>query len=292
MRLRVGPRAPDSAESSEAHIAVHWREEGYYRRHRSSSARPTPPTRRSVDRFAEDNFPECFKEYADLLQLGQVLGYHAGHEQPAVLALVRRRQAERQLQLCRPAPGENSEQGRADLGSRTRRCRAPPCRSPTKSYYQRVNEFAALFRDFLRPQGRRPGHAAYADGARTARRPCSPAPASGSSTPRSSADSAGRACGHRIADSGSKILITMDAYYRSGEHNRPQGQGRRGAWPPRTREGTGCRQGAGLAPVPRRVRLQDADGRGPRLLRRRRSRRATRARRSSPCPWMPRPRCS
>ncbi len=28
---------------------------------------------------------------------------------------------------------------------------------------------------------------------------------------------AGAACGHRIADSQSKILVTMDAYYRNGE---------------------------------------------------------------------------
>src|SRR6266545_3153971 len=52
---------------SEAQIAVHWREEDYY-----------PPTAKFIaganagdpdilERFSERHFPECFKEYADLL---------------------------------------------------------------------------------------------------------------------------------------------------------------------------------------------------------------------------------
>ena len=52
---------------SEAEIAVHWREEDFF---------PPPPKfigqanandPAIFERFAEKNFPECFKEYADLL---------------------------------------------------------------------------------------------------------------------------------------------------------------------------------------------------------------------------------
>ena len=55
------------AQVSEAQIAVHWREEEYY---------PPPPKfveqanandPAIFERFTEDKFPECFKEYADLL---------------------------------------------------------------------------------------------------------------------------------------------------------------------------------------------------------------------------------
>ncbi len=52
---------------SEAEIAVHWQEEGYV--HPSSrfiaQANMTDPG--IYDRFSLDNFPDCFKEYADLL---------------------------------------------------------------------------------------------------------------------------------------------------------------------------------------------------------------------------------
>ncbi len=56
-----------SAAVSEAQIAVHWQEEEYI--HPSpqfvSQANMTDPG--IFDRFSLDNFPECFKEYADLL---------------------------------------------------------------------------------------------------------------------------------------------------------------------------------------------------------------------------------
>src|SRR5919197_1568301 len=59
--------AQDSGEYSEATIAVHWREEGYYPPSPKfiGQANASDPAIRS--RFTEENFPECFKEYADLL---------------------------------------------------------------------------------------------------------------------------------------------------------------------------------------------------------------------------------
>jgi len=65
------PQAPPEAKVSEAQIAVHWREEEYY---------PPPPKfveqanandRAIFERFTEDKFPGCFKEYADLLTWDQ-----------------------------------------------------------------------------------------------------------------------------------------------------------------------------------------------------------------------------
>src|ERR1700756_2404787 len=59
--------ASESSESSEATIAVHWREEGYYSPPPKfiGQANASDPAIR--ERFREENFPECFKEYADLL---------------------------------------------------------------------------------------------------------------------------------------------------------------------------------------------------------------------------------
>ena len=53
--------------------------------------------------------------------------------------------------------------------------------------------------------------------------------------------------------------------------DRPQGEGRRGDRG-RARGGDGGREGARLAAAPGRVRLEEPDGRGPRLLRRRAAR--------------------
>ena len=52
---------------SEAQIAAHWREEEYYRPSAAfiGQANVADPT--ISDRFAEDRFPDCFREYADLL---------------------------------------------------------------------------------------------------------------------------------------------------------------------------------------------------------------------------------
>ncbi len=64
------PRGPET-QVSEAQIAVHWREEEYY---------PPPPKfveqanaadPAILERFTEDKFPDCFKEYADLLTWDQ-----------------------------------------------------------------------------------------------------------------------------------------------------------------------------------------------------------------------------
>src|SRR5260370_10703584 len=55
------------AQVSEAQIAVHWREEEYYPPPPSFVAQANAADPAIFDRFVEDKFPDCFKEYADLL---------------------------------------------------------------------------------------------------------------------------------------------------------------------------------------------------------------------------------
>ena len=86
----------------------------------------------------------------------------------------------------------------------------------------------------------------------------------------------GNACGHRIADSGSRVLITMDGYYRSGELRRPQGQGRRGGRRRPAKEGQEVDKVLVWRRHPGQYALADPHGRGPRLLRRRAARRLPR----------------
>src|SRR5215210_5928898 len=52
---------------SEAQIAVHWREEEYYNPPVTFVAQANAADPAIRERFGEDRFPECFKEYADLL---------------------------------------------------------------------------------------------------------------------------------------------------------------------------------------------------------------------------------
>src|SRR6516164_9124087 len=56
-----------TAEVSEAEIAVHWQEEDYIRPPKTFVTQANLKDAAVFDRFSLDKFPECFKEYADLL---------------------------------------------------------------------------------------------------------------------------------------------------------------------------------------------------------------------------------
>ena len=59
--------AKEVLETSEAQIAVHWQEEKYYYPSYEIVAQANMIDPGIYDRFSLDNFPNCFKEYADLL---------------------------------------------------------------------------------------------------------------------------------------------------------------------------------------------------------------------------------
>ena len=59
--------AEEMAQVSEAQIAVHWREEGYYYPPAKFIGQANAADPAIFERFSEEHFPECFKEYADLL---------------------------------------------------------------------------------------------------------------------------------------------------------------------------------------------------------------------------------
>jgi acetyl-CoA synthetase len=52
---------------TEAQIAVHWKEEGDIRPPARFIAQANLNDPQMVERFSEKNFPECFREYAELL---------------------------------------------------------------------------------------------------------------------------------------------------------------------------------------------------------------------------------
>src|SRR6266700_2626719 len=66
--MDVGAEVPATdAEVSEAQIAVHWREEEYYHPPARFIAQANGADPAIFERFSEEHFPDCFKEYADLL---------------------------------------------------------------------------------------------------------------------------------------------------------------------------------------------------------------------------------
>ena len=56
-----------TAEVSEAEIAVHWQEEDYVNPPEKFIAQANLTDPKVFERFSLDNFPDCFREYADLL---------------------------------------------------------------------------------------------------------------------------------------------------------------------------------------------------------------------------------
>ncbi|MGH2885424.1 MAG: acetyl-coenzyme A synthetase, partial [Solirubrobacteraceae bacterium] len=63
------PAEPESAESesSEAQIAVHWREEEYFPPPAAFKEQANAGDEEILERFREDRFPDSFAEYAELL---------------------------------------------------------------------------------------------------------------------------------------------------------------------------------------------------------------------------------
>ena len=57
----------EEAQVSESQIAVHWREEDYYHPPAAFIGQANAADPAIFERFGEEHFPECFKEYADLL---------------------------------------------------------------------------------------------------------------------------------------------------------------------------------------------------------------------------------
>ena len=56
-----------TAGASEAQIAVHWREEDYYQPPARFIGQANAADPAIFERFSEEHFPDCYKEYADLL---------------------------------------------------------------------------------------------------------------------------------------------------------------------------------------------------------------------------------
>ena len=201
-------------ETSEAQIAVHWREEEYIHPSPKFIGQANASDPAIFERFSEKNFPECFKEYADLLSWDQYWHttldtsnapfwkWFVGGKLNASYNCVDRHLAkDRNKAAIIWVPEPEAEDTQAIT---------------YQELYRRVNEFAALLQDFcgLKAGDRVTLHMPMVPELPVTMLACARLGVIHSEV---FGGFSGAACGDRAADSGSEVLITMDAYYRSGE---------------------------------------------------------------------------
>jgi len=199
---------------SEAEIAVHWKEEEYFYPSARFIGQANASDPAIFERFAEKNFPECFKEYADLLTWDNYWHttldtsnapfwkWFVGGKLNASFNCVDRHLAkyrDKAAFLWVPEPEDQLTQA-----------------ITYQELYRRVNEMAALLRDYcgLKAGDRVTLHLPMVPELPVTMLACARLGVIHSEV---FGGFSGAACGGRIADSGSDYLITMDAYYRNGD---------------------------------------------------------------------------
>jgi acetyl-CoA synthetase len=204
----------ESQQVSESQIAVHWREEEYYYPPPRFIGQANAADPAIFTRFTEDRFPECFEEYADLLDWDRYWHttldtsnppfwrWFVGGQLNASFNCVDRHLATRANQAALmwvPEP-----EGEATMAVTYR------------ELHRRVNEFAALLRDYagVKTGDRVTFHLPMVVELPVAMLACARLGAIHSQV---FGGFSGAACGGRIADSQSTVLVTMDGYYRNGE---------------------------------------------------------------------------
>jgi acetyl-CoA synthetase len=204
----------ESEQASEAQIAVHWREEGYYFPPAKFIGQANAADHSIFERFSEENFPECFKEYADLLSWDTYWHttldtskapfwkwFVGGRLNASYNCVDRHLKTDRNKAAIIFVPEPES----ADTEVIT-----------YQELYARVNEFAALLRGFC---GLQTGDVATFHMPMVPELPVAMLACARLGVIHSQVFGgfSGAACGGRIADSKSKVLVTMDGYYRNGE---------------------------------------------------------------------------
>jgi acetyl-CoA synthetase len=200
-------------ETSEAEIAVHWGEEGYYHPSAEFIAQANMADPEIYKRFSLDNFPNCFKEYADLLDWYEYWHtmldtsdapcwkWFVGGKINASYNCVDRHLARYKNKTAIHFVPELEEEKVEHI--------------TYQELYVRVNEMAALLRDFA---GLKKGDRVTLHLPMTAELPITMLACARLGVIHSQVFGgfSGKAATDRIVDSASRVLITMDAYYRGG----------------------------------------------------------------------------
>jgi acetyl-CoA synthetase len=202
------------AQVSESQIAVHWREEEYFEPPAAFVAQANANDPAIFDRFSEDKFPDCFTEYADLLTWDERWHTTLDTSNPPFWNWF----VGGKLNACYNCVDRHAE-ARPDKDAIIW-VAEPEADEPLHISYAelltRVNEFASLLRNFagLKAGDRVTLHMPMVPELPVTMLACARL---GVIHSQVFGGFSGNACGTRIADSGSRVLITMDGYYRSGD---------------------------------------------------------------------------
>ena len=203
-----------SLDLTEAQIAVHWKEEQYIQPPASFAAQANLKDSSIDKRFSLENFPKCFDEYAELLtwykKWDQTLDssnppfwkwFVGGKLNASFNCIDRHLKTHKDKAAFIFIPELESE---------------PTVTLTYQQLYDRVNEMAALLRDFC---GLSTGDRVTIHMPLVAELPITMLACARLGVVHSVVFGgfSGAACGQRIADSGSRVLISMDGYYRSGQ---------------------------------------------------------------------------
>ncbi len=201
-------------ETSEAEIAVHWGEEEYYYPSAEFIAQANMADPAVFERFSLDNFPNCFKEYADLLDWDEYWHttldtsdapcwkWFVGGRINASYNCVDRHLAKNKNKTAIHFVPELENEKIEHI--------------TYQELYVRVNELAALLRDFagLKAGDRVTLHMPMSAELAITMLACARLGVIHSEV---FGGFSGRASADRIIDSQSRVLIIMDSYYRGGK---------------------------------------------------------------------------
>jgi len=207
-------QAKEFTEISEAQIAVHWKEEEYFQPPRKFVEQANIKDPNVRKRFGPENFPDCFKEYADMLSWFEpyrtVLDtsnppfwkWFVGGKLNASYNCVDRHLEQHRNKAAIIFVSESEDE--------------PPIALTYQELYVQVNEMAALLRDFC---GLKTGDRVTLHLPMTLELPITMLACARIGVIHSVVFGgfSGQACGTRIQDSGSRVLISMDAYWRGGK---------------------------------------------------------------------------
>ena len=202
------------AKTSEAEIAVHWKEEELFYPSTKFIAQANLTDEFVYDRFSLDNFPECFKEYADLLDWYKYWDttldtsdapcwkwFVGGKINACYNCVDRHLEKNKNKAAIHWVPEPENERIQ---------------HLTYQELYVRINEFAALLRDFagLKAGDRVTLHMPMVPELPITMLACARL---GIIHSEVFGGFSGKACADRIVDSGSNVLITIDGYYRGGK---------------------------------------------------------------------------
>lgn len=201
-------------ETSEAQIAVHWGEEEYYSPSSDFVGQANLTDTSIFERFSLDNFPECFNEYAELLSWDKYWDttldtsdapcfkwFKGGKINASYNCIDRHLKDNKNKTAIHFVP--ELEEERVD-------------HITYQELYVRVNEMAALLKDFA---GLSKGDRVTIHMPMSAELPITMLACARLGVIHSVVFGgfSASACADRIVDSQSRVLLTMDAYYRNGK---------------------------------------------------------------------------